>query len=85
MKRLLFFFVVVLLLAAPAMAKSGVQQVQYAINVSQDQAHINTSIAVSCDAYCSGIEWQLPEDGEVILVKNSRGPVDYTVNGNTVS
>ncbi|MFB6145029.1 MAG: hypothetical protein ABEJ99_00815 [Candidatus Nanohaloarchaea archaeon] len=86
MKRLFIVLLLALVILAPtAAAKTTVQEVQYAMNINLHDAYVNTSIVVNCDIYCSGIQWQLPDNSNVLFVNDSGGKADYSVKGDMLS
>lgn len=65
-------------------AGAQLQEVQYSIDADRESANINTSVYMSCDSACTGLKWSMPENSEVLFVRNSRGEMDYEVTGSTV-
>lgn len=65
-------------------AGAELQEVQYSIDANQETAEINTSIYMSCDSVCTGLKWSLPENSEVLFVRNSKGEMEYEVKDSSV-
>lgn len=66
------------------LAGAEIQEVQYTIEAGEDRADINTSVYMTCDSVCTGLKWSIPEDSQVLFVRNSRGQMDYEINDNTL-
>ncbi len=78
-KIVILFFILFLVTAA-----SG--EVQYSIGVDEYSVAMNSTVELDCDRTCPGLTWLLPEDAEVLGVRDGRGEIDgYTVSGGEVS
>lgn len=85
MRKLILSALLVLLIAAPAAA-----DVQYSGDIDQDQVMLNTSIQLECNDPCPvsrwGLTWTLPENAEIIEIRDSLGEIeDYERSGRSVS
>jgi hypothetical protein len=84
-------FLIILLLILAVSFSAG--QVSHEIEAGVDQAVINTTVRLDCDRESSNcpvnrwrLSWNLPEDAEIISIKDSLGEVeDYEVEGDKVS
>ncbi len=81
MRKLILVFSLFLLVG---LAAAELQEVQYSIDAGEDTAEINTSVYMSCDSTCTGLKWSVPDDSEVLFVRNSRGEMEYEVADGTV-
>ncbi len=84
MKKLLLLT----LLAFFAVNTAG--EVQYSIEADKEKVSMNTSIELQCDERCPISQWQLtwsiPENSEVLSVRDSQGSIDdYEVKGDKLS
>ena len=76
MRKLVFAFSLVLMIG---FATASIQEVQYSIDTGVEGSEINTSIFMSCDSACTGLRWSVPENSEVLFVRNSGGEMDYEI------
>lgn len=82
MRKLIAGFSLLLLVG---LAGAELQEVQYSIDTDESMSEINTSVYMSCDSTCTGLKWSIPDNSEVIFVRNSRGEMDYEEAENTVN
>lgn len=76
MRNLILAFSLLLLMGFTG---AELQEVQYSINADENSAEINTSVYMSCDSTCTGLQWSVPDNSEVLFVRNSRGEMEYEV------
>jgi len=76
MRKLILAFSLLLLIGFTG---AELQEVQYSVDADEDSAEINTSVYMSCDSTCTGLKWSIPDNSEVLFVKNSRGEMEYEV------
>lgn len=83
MRKELFLLSALLLLAGSAAA----EEVYYEIDVSQEQVLMNTTVVLECDGErCPTLRWAVPEDGEVLSIRDSSGKItDYEVENGGIS
>ncbi|MFB6214075.1 MAG: hypothetical protein ABEJ07_05950 [Candidatus Nanohaloarchaea archaeon] len=60
-------------------------EVQYSIRSDGNAVWKNTTVGLDCSTTCPGLTWTLNPGEEVISVRDSRGEIDYTVDGNSLS
>lgn len=77
------FLSALLLLAGSAAA----EEVYYEMDVGQEQVLMNTTVVLDCDGErCPTLRWAVPEDGEVLSVRDSSGEItDYEVENGGIS
>lgn len=82
MRKLFLVFSVILFLG---FATANLQEVQYSVDADEESLEMNTSIYMSCSSTCTGLKWSIPENAEVLFVRNSRGEMDYDLEDSQVS
>lgn len=85
MRKPVLSAVLLLLFLAPAAA-----EVQYTGDIGEDRVMLNTSIKLECSDPCPvsrwGLTWTLPENAEIIEIRDSLGEIDdYERSGRSVS
>lgn len=85
MRKLFLALLLLTLLAASAAA-----DVQYSGVIDQQEVRLNTSIQLECSDPCPvsrwGLTWNLPENAEIVEIRDSIGEIeDYERSGRTVS
>ncbi|MFT4893109.1 MAG: hypothetical protein ACI8Z7_000907 [Candidatus Nanohaloarchaea archaeon] len=79
-----------LLVFAVLFAVSASAEIQYQGSMNQEEVVMNTSIQLECDDPCPvsrwSLSWNLPENAEIIEIRDSLGEIDnYDRTGRTVS
>ena len=85
MRKLLFFTAVFLMMTGSALA-----EVQYRGVMDSEEVRMNVSIQLECDSECPisswNLDWNLPENAEILELKDSLGEIDnYDRTGRTVT
>lgn len=78
-------FLVFLLISLASLGTADIQEVQYSVDADEAVAEVNTSVFMNCESTCTGLQWSLSNDSEVLFVGNSRGEIDYEIEGNSIS
>lgn len=81
MRKLVLTFSLLLFLG---LAGAELQEIQYSIDTNESHTEMNTSVYMSCDSTCTGLKWSIPDNSEVLFVKNSRGEMEYEVKNSNI-
>lgn len=60
-------------------------EIQYEIELDEERMEMNTSIQMDCERTCSGVNWRLLDNTQVLSVEDGTGELDYTVEDGTLS